>query len=264
MTVLGRRAGFCLGLAGLMLAAGQGAAVPDLPPIAPAPGGAEQDWTAGEPIPGARAAALVGAALARARLPGEGPAAVAAPLRPLPPCDHPPEVRPFQGRWSAAELSCDRPLPWRRVIRTGAVAAPPPATAAAPDRHQPAMAALTAARGLRRGAIVTPADLRLAPVAAIDPAQVLADPALATGRRLRVAVAAGQPLLERHLAPRQDVMAGHGVTVLFRGAGIEVATRGIALDTGAAGDLVRVETAPGRIAEGRVAGDRIVAVGALP
>lgn len=202
-------------------------------------------------IDGVRAVALVDAAMRQA---GMAAPTMEAPLRDLPACDHDPRVAAFQGTWAAAELTCDSPA-WRRVLRTGA-----PATRARsaprPAVHPSAPVVVTAARPLRRGEMVTETDLATAAMQHVDPAQALADLALAVGRELRAAVGQGQPVLERHLAPRHLVAGGQRVAVVLRSGAITVASEGIALGDGQAGDVVGVQMPEGRRIEAEVAGPR--------
>jgi flagella basal body P-ring formation protein FlgA len=209
---------------------------------------------AAAPVSGAEAVALVAQAMAQA---GAGAPNMPVPLRALPPCDHVPRVAPFQGRWTAAELACDSPQAWRRVLRTGAApaAAPQATPAAVPVPQTPPV--LTAARPLRRGAVVLPGDLVPAPQPRVDPAQALDDPALAVGRRLRTAVGAGQPLLERHLDPLHLVEPGQRVGLVLLSRGFSVTAEGVALGGGGLGAVVAVEVLPGgRRIEAEVAGPR--------
>jgi flagella basal body P-ring formation protein FlgA len=202
-------------------------------------------------IDGARAVALVEEAMQRAGLPVPP---MAQPLRALPACDGDPRVVAFQGSWAAAELICDSPG-WRRVLRTGMPGARVP-DADRLDASGAAAIVVTAARPLRRGEVVMAADLVTAPVAQVDPAQALADPALALGRRLRAAVGQGQPVLERHLAPRHLVAEGQRVAIVLQSGAITVASEGVALGNGLAGEIVGVQMPEGRRIEAEVAGPR--------
>ena len=115
---------------------------------------------------------------------------------------------------------------------------------------------VTATRPLRRGETVTAADLTLSAVARADPAQALAEPALAAGRRLRAAVGQGQAVLERHLMPRHLVAEGQRVAIVLRFGAITVASEGVALSDGLSGDVVAVQMPEGRRIEAEVAGPR--------
>lgn len=207
------------------------------------------------PIPGETARLLVAGAMMQA---GVGAPGMPPPLRPLPACDHVPRVAPFQGRWTAAELTCDTPVPWRRVLRTGAAAgtgaAPAVRPVRVPDNARPV---LSAARPLRRGDLVSAADIVIRPVAGVSAAQALTDPVQAVGRRLRAAVGAGQPLLDRQLDPVLDVEPGQTVSVVLRSGAIELAAEAVALGGGRTGDLVPVQVfRDGRRIEAEVAGPR--------
>jgi flagella basal body P-ring formation protein FlgA len=213
---------------------------------------------AAQPIDGPMAVALVQAAMQAA---GMAPAAMAPPQRPLPACAHPPAVAPFQGRWTAAELTCSGPVPWRRVLRVaaGPDAAPPrQAAAALPEEAQ---VVLVAARALRRGHRMAPGDLLPARLAGVDPAQAVVRPQDAIGRRLRTAVGRGQPMLERQLEPALAVEPGQRVDITARDGGLAVAIEGEALQGGGVGDVVRVRVlSGGREIEAEISGPRRVTV----
>jgi flagellar basal body P-ring formation protein FlgA len=192
------------------------------------------------PISGDDAVALIAAAMQRD---GVAPPDMAAPLRALPRCDHPPEVSPVGGDWALAALRCAAPTAWQRVLRTGALARARGAATrdqAAPSSAPDAQMVLSLARPVPRGARITPDDLTLVAFAGLDPAQVLVDPAHATGRRLRLAVGAGQALLERHLEPLLDVEPAQTLTVQLRAASIEIATTATAITGGRIGDRITI------------------------
>jgi flagellar basal body P-ring formation protein FlgA len=196
-------------------------------------------------ISGEAALELIRQAMAQAGV--QAPAMVA-PRRGFPPCALPPAVRPLADDWSTAALDCDGPQPWRRVIRTGAPVLPralqaAEAEAEAQSAQGPMVLSLT--RPLPRGARIRPDDLTLIPYAGADPAQLLADPALATGRKLRRALGMGQPLLERHLDPALDIEPGQTVTVQLRHGLIDVATTATALAGGVTGGRIPVQPASG-------------------
>ncbi|MCE6961941.1 flagellar basal body P-ring formation chaperone FlgA [Cereibacter sphaeroides] len=177
-------------------------------------------------LSGAEAAGLIASAMARAGVPGEPPA----PLRPLPPCSHEPHVGPLNGSWSTAELRCEAPE-WKRALRTKA-----------PARHDPRKprdvpdeaTAVVLARPVPRGAALAPADL--APVEGAMQARTEA----LVGRRLRVALAPGQPVLPRHLEPDRLVTRGEPMALRVVMGGIEVLAPGEALSDAGFGDLVEV------------------------
>lgn len=194
------------------------------------------------------ASALTGeeavALIARAMIAADQPAPdMPVPLRALPDCAHPPRVAPVAGSWRTVSLDCDAPVAWRRMFRTGADVAG--ASLDAPDSvaRTPAatIPALVSVRPLKRGERIGPGDLRPTRIAAAgDGGQSLSDPAHAEGRRLRVPLRAGQPLLERHLEPALDIEPGQEVSINLQGAGIEVSAAGTALVGGVIGDLIRV------------------------
>lgn len=213
---------------------------------------------AAQPIDGPTAVGLIQAAMQAA---GVVAPPMAPPQRPLPACAHPPAVAPFQGRWNSAELTCQSPQPWRRVLRVAAGPPDAPPRQAVPHQAAPAQAVLVAARPLRRGHRLAPGDLLPSRLAGVDPAQAMVRPQDAVGRRLRAALGAGQPLLERLMEPALAVEPGQRVDILAQGSGLAVAIEGEALQGGGMGDVVRVRVASGgREIEAEVSGPRRVTV----
>ena len=194
-------------------------------------------------VSGEDALALIRQAMAEA---GLAAPAMVAPRRSFPPCAAPPAVQPLANDWSTAALICDAPQPWRRVVRTGAPVLPRMAVAVpAPADQASGPMVLSLTRPLPRGARIGPDDLTLIPYAGADPAQMLTEPALATGRKLRRALGMGQPLLERHLDPALDIEPGQTVTVQLRHGVIDVATTATALAGGVTGGRIPVQPASG-------------------
>lgn len=213
---------------------------------------------AAQPIDGPTAVGLVQAAM---RAAGVAPVAMAAPQRPLPACAHPPAVAPFQGRWTAAELTCETPVAWRRVLRVAARPDAMPPRRAAATLPEDAQVVLVAARALRRGHRLVPGDLVEGRLAGIDPAQAVLRLQDALGRRLRTAVGAGQPMLERQLEPALAVEPGQRVDISAQDSGLAVAIAGEALQGGGVGDVVRVRVlSGGREIEAEISGPRRVTV----
>ncbi|NEX45263.1 flagellar basal body P-ring formation chaperone FlgA [Pseudotabrizicola algicola] len=198
-----------------------------------------------EPISGAAAVDLVRDAM---RVAGVSVPEMAVPLRALPDCAHAPRVTPHGGSWATAELACDAPIPWVRLLRTGSAAAvAPPATGNPPARSSAPTAATTvvALRPLPRGTRISAQDLASGTAAGLAPALRLDDPALAIGRRLRVALRPGQPVLERHLEPALDVEADQPVTVLLTVSGIEIISTATARSGGTVGDRIALRKPDG-------------------
>jgi flagella basal body P-ring formation protein FlgA len=214
------------------------------------------------PVTGDMAVRLVREAMTAA---GVAPPVMAPPLRALPECAHPPRVTPRGGSWAAAELNCDAPAPWVRVLRTGSPGAmsPPRPTDGSDDGPDPAAApTLVAARPLTKGRRIGPDDVTVGRIAGISPALRLDDPGLAVGRKLRVGLGAGQPLTERHLDPALDVEPGQTVTALLATAGIAITTTAEALSGGTIGDRIALRNpSGGRDTEGVIIGSGIVRVG---
>lgn len=195
-----------------------------------------------------RAAAITGeAALAAIRdamvAAGVDPPEMSAPMRDLPDCDHAPRVGQRGQGWAVAELSCDTPS-WSRLFRTGA----PTVQMSAQDRRRPDAAGapmMTLVRPVPRGGRIMATDLMLGEFSGIDPAQAIRLPEQAIGRRLRVAMGPGQPLLERHLDPVQDIEPGQQVAVHVQTGAIMVSHMAVAVTGGRVGELVRLETPDG-------------------
>lgn len=95
-------------------------------------------------------------------------------------------------------------------------------------------------------------DLAAAPGAAVRTAQT------AVGRVLARTVAAGAPLRQTDLKPRQYFAAGETVRVVAGGSGWQVESEGEAINAGIEGQLARVRTGNGRIVNARPVGDREV------
>lgn len=213
------------------------------------------------PVSGEAAVELVRAAMTAAGVPAP---TMTAPLRALPDCDHPPKVTPRGGTWTAAELTCNAPKPWVRVLRTGSAGAmtPPRGAGEATETVAPdAVLTLVAARPVPKGKRIAAEDLTTSTMAGIAPALRLDDPALAIGRRLRVALGAGQPVTERHLEPALDVEPEQMVTAILTTAGIEITTTAQALAGGTIGDQIALRSLSGGIqTEGVIIAQGIVRV----
>lgn len=201
-------------------------------------------------VTGEAALAAIREAMAAA---GAPPPTMAAPLRALPDCTHTPVIAPRGGDWAVVELSCRTPV-WTRVLRTGA---PSGATVAAVGdttetsnvaTHGDAAGAMVATlqRPVPRGHRITADDLVMVPLQSVDKAQAITEPERALGRRLRRALGPGQPLLERHLDPAQDIEPGQRVTLMLDIGAISIRQEGTALSGGRAGDLLRLQMASDR------------------
>lgn len=192
---------------------------------------AAMDYAGG--VPGAEVGRLVRAAMAAA---GEEVTEFPDPARAFPPCNSAPEVRPRQGRWATAEVSCAAPV-WSRAVRTGALAPAPLSVAAAPEAG-PMVVVL--ARSIARGAVITADDLTLGPAGARAPDGIFTDPADVIGRRTRAALGEGKPVLLRQLEPVWLVAAGNPVVLLAAAGGLSVSAPAQALEDGGMGDVIRV------------------------
>lgn len=196
-------------------------------------------WAQPGPIAGQEIIALVQAALTAEGLPAPD---MPAPLRAFPACAHAPQVTAFQDNWSMVELRCNKPAPWKRVLRTHV-----PDTRAPHREHREARneaektLVVAAARPLVRGQRIAADDVELVP--STRRMGSLGDPNEAIGRRLRVAVMPQQPVLERHLEPGFDIVAGEQIMLQLTHGGIEIGISATALENGWQGDRIRVRAA---------------------
>ena len=110
---------------------------------------------------------------------------------------------------------------------------------------------LVAARPLRAGQIVGPADLgqRRGDLTALAD-NILTDGTQAMGHTTRFAVAAGTPLRGGMLRVPHAVRQGQTVPVISVGPGFRVSSEGRAMNNAAPGDSVRVRLANGQVVTG--------------
>ena len=103
---------------------------------------------------------------------------------------------------------------------------------------------VVARQPIARGTILGEDDLRVEERRLDElPTTVLTDPALAVGREARVALAAGKPITMQGLANAVLVKRGDLVRVLVEKGGMRLSIAGEAMDTGGAGERVRVVNA---------------------
>ena len=127
-------------------------------------------------------------------------------------------------------------------------------------------AALVPVRRLAAGEVLRAEDVRIDRVRA-DRAGQLADPAAAVGLTLRRPIAAGQPLAQTDLTRPAVVARNSAVMMLITAPGMSVGAQGRALEDGAMGEVIRVQTVASRaVVAGEVTGPgRVrVAIGSLP
>lgn len=110
---------------------------------------------------------------------------------------------------------------------------------------------LVAARPLRAGQILGPADLRrrTGDLTAL-PDNLLTDVTQATGHYTRIAIASGSPLRGDMLRVPHAVRQGQTVPVVSVGPGFRVASEGRALNSAAPGESVRVRLVSGQVVTG--------------
>jgi flagellar basal body P-ring formation protein FlgA len=209
-------------------------------------------------VSGAEAQAVVAAAMQAARVPGQARIAAA---RPLPACDHWPEVGPSTpGDWRAVDLRCNAPA-WVRTLRTGA---PVPAASTADaviDDPEATGPGLVLRESLARGAVIAAHHLAPAPAGTGAAAGPITDAETLVGRRLAVNLAAGRVILARHLEQDWLIAQGAAVAIASGGTGLSVMTAGQALQNGQRGERIAVRNATsGRVIEAVVTGPDIVTV----
>lgn len=186
-------------------------------------------------IPGDEVAQLIRAALAEA---GQEAGDLAVPGRSFPACETVPQVAPRQGSWATAEVSCPAPV-WSRAVRTG-LAIPQRAVAEPEAAGSTGPMVVTLARSVARGAVLTAADVTLAPVAARAPDGIFTDPTDVIGRRTKAAMGEGKAVLLRQLEPDWLVEAGNPLVLIAAAGGLAVSAPAEALEDGAMGDVIRV------------------------
>ena len=103
---------------------------------------------------------------------------------------------------------------------------------------------VVARQPIARGTILSEDDLRVEERRLDElPTTVLTDPGEAVGREARVALAAGKPVTVQGLANAVLVKRGDHVRVLVEKGGMRLSIAGEAMDTGGAGERVRVVNA---------------------
>jgi flagella basal body P-ring formation protein FlgA len=120
---------------------------------------------------------------------------------------------------------------------------------------------LVSNRPIRSGQILESADLTLRPGDLYDlPASVLTDAAQAIGQMSAVALPAGSPIRRDQLRAPLVIQQGQTVKVISNGAGFQVSSEGQAMNSAAAGQLVRIRLASGQITSGTATSDGKVAI----
>ncbi|WP_338401960.1 flagellar basal body P-ring formation chaperone FlgA [Paragemmobacter straminiformis] len=187
-----------------------------------------------EGIPGAEVGRMVREAMVAA---GQAVPGFADPVRRFPPCAAAPAVSPRAGSWATADLRCAAPV-WLRSVRTGAQ----PAARAKPDAPEAALGpkVVTLTHSLARGAMIGAGDIGLAPMPERAVDGIFTDPAMVIGRRAKVGLGEGQPVLARQLEPVWLVEKGNPLSLTASAGGLSVSAPAEALENGALGDVIRV------------------------
>lgn len=101
---------------------------------------------------------------------------------------------------------------------------------------------LVAARPIRAGTILVDADFRREPHVHWGPPEAAQHTPPMAGWIAKRGIAEGTVLAEGRVAPPPVITAGSAVRVTYRNSNVSVATDGVALNDGAAGEIVRIRT----------------------
>ena len=184
------------------------------------------------------------------------------PARTFPPCNHVPEIAPFNGTWSMIRLSCSAPRSWARHLRSTANAASQVAGTPAKQRANGPMV-VTLERSLKRGAVVTEADIRLTQASSSAALGAFSDPANVIGRKLTANVGEGRILLARQLEQDWMIDRNMPVEIGFENSAVSVSMPGIALENGQLGEMIEVKnSSSGRILQAIISGPQKVKINA--
>lgn len=192
---------------------------------------------------------------------GNGTPQIAA-NRTYPPCDHVPDMRPAQGNWSLLRLTCDAPRSWIRHIRTnGGGGRYAPGTPEQRAATGPEVIKLT--RSLKRGTVITAADIALSPAGTSSGLGVFTDAADVIGRKLTANVSEGRILQARQLEQNWLIARDMLVEIAFQNSAVTVSMPGIAMQNGQLGELIEVRnSSSGRILQATVTGPQKVKINA--
>ncbi|SPF80060.1 flagellar basal body P-ring formation chaperone FlgA [Pseudoprimorskyibacter insulae] len=178
--------------------------------------------------------------------------------RTYPGCDTSPTVRPRNAGWTSVELTCARPTPWKRVISTG-ISGLTPLTNRTDQPLEKTVLVLT--ESLAGGTVLEAGHLGSKPVHRIPSDALTGAAEDYVGRRLTANLAAGRPLLGRHLEFDWLVGLNTPVAIVLELSGINVLSTGIAMENGQRGDLINVQnSSSGRIIRATVDGANKVIV----
>ncbi len=185
-------------------------------------------------ISGAEAGRLVRAAMAAS---GQPAPEFSDPVRGYPACEADPVIGPRAGSWATAELRCASPV-WVRSLRTGA----DPAASIARDTEDAAKGPMlvTLLKSVAKGAVIAADDVGLRPAPTRGVAGGFTDADMVVGRRARVMLGEGQPVLVRQLEPVWLVEKGNPLSLVVTAGGLQVSAPAEALEDGQLGDVVRV------------------------
>ena len=156
--------------------------------------------------------------------------------------------RGLTGGQGVVNVGCKQPSAWQLFV---------------PVRASYLIGAVVASQGLRRGQLLTAADLRVEQRDSGSlPAAYLSRLDEALGMKLRRSVPAGAVLNPAALDTPRAVRRGELVTLIAGGSGVLVKSQGEALEDAALDSRLRVRTPSGRVVEGIVGPDNQVFIGA--
>lgn len=122
---------------------------------------------------------------------------------------------------------------------------------------------LVATRTIRPQSILGPTDIAVTKDSSLP--GVLADPAEALGREVRVALYAGRPIRADDLGPPAIIDRNQRVALSYVEGGLAITAEGRALGRGGVGDVIRVMNLSSRATvSGRIDPDGVVRVGPSP
>lgn len=117
-------------------------------------------------------------------------------------------------------------------------------------------------RDLRAGTVISGEDIETAVADITREPRVCRDPGELAGKRARVTLRKGAPVVLSHIETRPEVCSGDTVTVVAKAGGVEVEAKGVAVRDARTGQSVKVKNlASGRLVVGTVIAQDLVEVG---
>jgi len=208
-------------------------------------------------ISGHELQALIQGAMSAARISGH---VTISSTRAYPPCSQPPSIQPQKGKWAMLKVTCSGKRSWTRHIRTSIK--PGNAfqrQAKLQDASGPMVAVLN--KSMKKGAVVTAADIQMRPVSAASAEGSFTNPAHVIGQRLSKNLGEGRAIQARHLQKNYMIGRDMPVAIQFSGSGLSISTPGISLEDGELGDYIEVRNlSSGTVLKGMVSGPQKITV----